>query len=64
MGMGVAKANVVEEGAVGEARVPITPSPSPSPSSSPRPMAIDLSGFEFEVTIHRGMDWDNMRLHR
>ncbi|XP_051202607.1 B3 domain-containing protein Os03g0212300-like [Lolium perenne] len=25
-------------------------------------MAIDFSGFEFGVTIHQGMNWDNLRL--
>jgi hypothetical protein len=39
-----------------------SPPPSPSPPSTPEPVAIDLSGFEFGVTIHLGMDWDRLRL--
>ncbi|KAK1632769.1 hypothetical protein QYE76_007084 [Lolium multiflorum] len=27
-------------------------------------MAIDLSGFKFDFTIHLGMNWDMMRLPR
>jgi hypothetical protein len=31
---------------------------SPSPPLSPDSVAINLFGFDFDVTIHWGMDWD------
>jgi hypothetical protein len=38
------------------------PPPPPSPPSSPDAIAIDLSGFEFSVTIHASMGWDRLQL--
>jgi hypothetical protein len=54
MGMPKSVAEAGEEGVVGEAES-ATGSLSSSSPSSPDHIAIDLSGFEFGVTMHQGI---------
>jgi hypothetical protein len=59
VGVGVAKADaaseVAEEGVAG-GQSQTAPSRSPSPPLLLDPMVIDLSGFEFGVTMHQAMN--------
>jgi hypothetical protein len=51
----------VVEGDIGERLESTTVVPVATIVLSPESVVISLSGFEFDVTIHLGMDWDTLR---